>query len=117
MAQQFPGVERLTPDQGKDWNERLVHLQGRDAKRQRRVDLGRLWRWYGAAHVLGRSEGYLSRITEVAREVVGGAALSAKAKVAMERDCNAAADLGKKATPKSSLDIKTERFSGLDMES
>ncbi|MEM6517723.1 MAG: strawberry notch C-terminal domain-containing protein [Cyanobacteria bacterium P01_C01_bin.70] len=117
LAQQLPGVARLAPEQDKDWNMQLVHPQGRDAGQQKHFDLGQLWRWHGAANSLGRSEGYLSRITEVAREIVEGAALSAKAKVTMERDFNAAADVGKKATPESSLDMKIERFPGLEMES
>ena len=50
--------------------------------------LERYWRWYGAAVALGRLEVYLSRITEVAREVAKGNALSEKAIAAMQRDFN-----------------------------
>ena len=87
VAQQVPGIERLTPNQGKDWNEVLVHPDGvGNGWQQSRPELAQLWRWQGAAVALGRPEGYLSRITEVAREVVNGNPLSEKARVAMQRD-------------------------------
>ncbi len=74
VAQQVPGIERLTPNQGKDWNEVLVvHPEGMgNSWRQSRPELAQLWRWHRAAVGLGRTEGYLIRITEVAREVVKG---------------------------------------------
>lgn len=80
------------------------------------TQMNRLWRWYGAATVLGRSESYLSRITAIAKEVVQGAVLSAKAKVAMERDCSAAANLGDKVKLDSSLAVKNQRSQGLNLE-
>jgi hypothetical protein len=87
VAQQVPGIERLTPNQGKDWNEVLVQPEGMgNSWRQERQELGQLWQWHGAAVALARPEGYLSRITEVARDVVKGNQLSEKAKVAMFRD-------------------------------
>ena len=87
VAQQVPGIERLTPNQGKDWNEVLVNPEGGgNGWQQSRPELGQLWRWHGAAVTLGRSEGYLSRITEVARELMKGNGLSDKAKEAMNRD-------------------------------
>ena len=87
VAQQVPGVERLTPNQGKDWNEVLVNPEGGgNGWQQSRPELGQLWRWHGAAVALGRPEGYLSRITEVAREVAKGQSLSEKAIAAMQRD-------------------------------
>ncbi|PSR19301.1 hypothetical protein C8255_02775 [filamentous cyanobacterium CCP3] len=87
VAQQVPGIERLTPNQGKDWNEVLVNPEGGgNGWQQGRPELDQLWHWHGAAVALGRPEGYLSRITEVAREVAKGNPLSEKAKAAMQRD-------------------------------
>ncbi|MBD2114974.1 MULTISPECIES: strawberry notch C-terminal domain-containing protein [Cyanophyceae] len=87
VAQQVPGIERLTPNQGKDWNEVLVRPEeGGNGWQQSRPELGQLWGWHGAAVVLRRPEGYLSRITEVARDVAKGNPLSEKAKAAMHRD-------------------------------
>ena len=87
VAQQVPGIERLTPNQGKDWNEVLVNPErSGNGWQQSRPELGQLWRWHGAAVALGRPEGYLSRITEVAREVAKGQLLSEKAIAAMQRD-------------------------------
>jgi predicted RNA methylase len=87
VAQQVPGIERLTPNQGKDWNEVLVHPEGMgNLWRQERPELAQLWQWHGVATSLGRPEGYLSRITEVAREVAKGKSLSEQAIAAMQRD-------------------------------
>ena len=89
VAAQVPGVKRLRPAYGKDWNERLVnHGQPEEAQR---ADLDRgqlqpLWQWHQTAWKLGRSEKYLTRITEVATDVVKGKALSEKAQVAMQKD-------------------------------
>jgi hypothetical protein len=62
---------------------------------RRRVD--------GLAVALGRPEGYLSRITEVAREVAKGNPLSEKATAAMQRDLECVANpltlKGKTPTP------------------
>ena len=104
VAQQVPGIERLTPNQGKDWNEVLVRPEGGgNGWQQSRPELGQLWRWHGAAVALGRPEGYLSRITEVAREVAKGNALSEKAIAAMQRDlehiANPLNSQGKISTP------------------
>jgi aspartate carbamoyltransferase catalytic subunit len=90
-------VNRLTPAYGKDWNERLVHNghpeQANQPERDKPMtrvsfrDVTRtLWQWYSAAQRLGRSAGYLSRITEVAREFTKGEPLSDKAKAVMQRD-------------------------------
>ncbi|WP_052050817.1 strawberry notch C-terminal domain-containing protein [Leptolyngbya sp. KIOST-1] len=93
VAQQVPGIERLTPNQGKDWNEVLVNPEGcGNGWQQSHPELGQLWRWHGAATVLGRPEGYSSRITEVAREVVKGQTLSEKAQAAMARDVSEASN-------------------------
>jgi hypothetical protein len=89
VAQQVPGIERLTPNQGKDWNEVLVRPEGvGNGWQQSRPELAQLWRWHGAAVALGRPEGYLSRITEVAREFIKGTPLSENAKAALSRDCD-----------------------------
>ena len=64
VAQQVPGIERLTPNQGKDWNEVLVRPEG-NSWQQSQPELEQLWQWHGAAVALARPEGYLSRITEV----------------------------------------------------
>ncbi|MBE9138840.1 toprim domain-containing protein, partial [Nodosilinea sp. LEGE 07088] len=94
VAQQVPGIERLTPNQGKDWNEVLINPEDMgNLWQQNQPILGQLWRWHGAAVALGRPEGYLSRITEVAREVAKGNPLSGQAIAAMQRD------LGSRKTP------------------
>ncbi|MEO0825343.1 MAG: strawberry notch C-terminal domain-containing protein [Cyanobacteria bacterium J06642_9] len=89
VAEQLPGVRRVTPAVGKDWNERLlaegcsIKNATADLNKQR---LKALWHWYRAAHALGKSPQYLARITVVAREVLGGEPLSARAKAAMVHD-------------------------------
>ena len=47
-----------------------------------------LWKWHSIAFKLGRSEKYLSRITEVATALAKGQPLSKKALSAMEKDFN-----------------------------
>jgi DNA primase len=89
LAQQLPGVERLTPGQGKDWNEKLMHPEQsgkvvHPAASQNQMK--QLWQWHLAATALGRPEAYLARITEVAKESAKGASLSEKAASAMTRD-------------------------------
>jgi hypothetical protein len=92
IAQELPGVQRLRPAYGKDWNERLM-LDGHPErvtppawdKQATRI----LWKWYQTAYELGRSENYLKRITEVARAVVRGQALSERARAAMQQDFQA----------------------------
>ncbi len=61
--------------------------------RQEHPELEQLWQWHGGAVALGRPEGYLSRITEVARDVAKGKSLSEQAIAAMQRD------LGGRVTP------------------
>ncbi len=93
VAQQLPGVKRLTPAYGKDWNERLVqdgHPEQATRPDRDKQLLHSLWHWHQVARELGKSENYLSRITEVAREVARGVPLSDKAKVAMQQDLQAA---------------------------
>ena len=79
----------MTPAYGKDWNERLVYdgqpQQARQPERDRQM-LKDLWRWHQVAKDLDKSGKYLSRITEVAREVNRGKPLSERAKVAMQQD-------------------------------
>ncbi|MEA5452392.1 toprim domain-containing protein [Leptolyngbya sp. CCNP1308] len=58
VAQQVPGIERLTPNQGKDWNEVLVNPEGSGNRWQQSCpELDQLWRWHGTATALGRPEG------------------------------------------------------------
>jgi DNA primase len=89
VAQELPGARRVVPDYGKDWNERLV-WDGEPEKAsqpgQEQQIWKELWQWHRVAHEVGRSAGYLQRITEVARGVVQGEALSEKAKLAMQQD-------------------------------
>lgn len=89
VAEQLPGVKRLTPAYGKDWNERLMqdgHPERATRPERDRQLLQSLWQWHQVARELGQSENYLSRITEVARETVRGAPLSDKARAAMQQD-------------------------------
>jgi DNA primase len=112
VAQQVPGIERLTPNQGKDWNEVLVNPEGGgNGWQQSRPLLTQLWRWYGAATAMGRSEGYLSRITEVAREVAKRQALSEKAQAAMARDVS---DASNRTVPARSQDSQKSTRCELD---
>jgi DNA primase len=89
IAQQLPGVSRMTPAYGKDWNERLVNDGYPDQARPSELDkqtMRSLWQWHQAAKRLGQSAAYLSRITEVARAVLQGEPLSESAKTTMQRD-------------------------------
>ena len=98
VAEQLPGVRRVTPAVGKDWNERLLaegksaeqYSKGEATPRSRgdpdKQTLKSLWRWHQAAHCIGKSPQYLARITEVAREFVKGEPLSDRAKAAMQHD-------------------------------
>jgi DNA primase len=89
IAEQLPGVERLMPKHGKDWNDRLAHPDVSERTSQAIADyaeMNQLWQWHLTAKRLGRPDPYLSRITEVARDVAKGAPLSDKAVVAMTRD-------------------------------
>lgn len=98
IAQQLPGVRQVTPAYGKDWNERLVHNGHPERASQPQQDQemwcrreagclwASLWQWHQVARDLDKSEGYLSRITEVAREFNRGEPLSDRAKAAMQRD-------------------------------
>ena len=89
IAQQLPGVSRVTPAYGKDWNERLVQDGYPDQARQSELDkqtLRSLWQWHQAAKILGKSEAYLRRITEVASATSQGNPLPEKAKLVMKRD-------------------------------
>jgi hypothetical protein len=92
VAPQLPGVKRLTPAYGKDWNERLVSdghpEQATQPDRDQHL-LHSLWHWHQAARDLGKTEPYLHRITEVAREFVQGEPLSDPAQTAMQQDLQA----------------------------
>jgi hypothetical protein len=89
VAEQLPGVRRITPAHGKDWNERLIYRecpeQASTPQRDREM-MKEIWQWHRISVALGRSDKYLSRITEVARAVVKGEALSEAAKTAMQKD-------------------------------
>ncbi|MGK7891785.1 MAG: strawberry notch C-terminal domain-containing protein [Leptolyngbyaceae cyanobacterium] len=88
VARHLPGVTRVMPSRGKDWNEAL---QAGEQVPQGTGGMNRqmskqLWQWHRAAHELGKSSQYLTRITEVARGVMKGGELSERAKVAREKD-------------------------------
>jgi hypothetical protein len=97
VAEQLPGTERLMPKHGKDWNERLMDSENSKSKPQLHSSdnaaINQLWQWHLTAKRLGRPDTYLSRITEVARDVVKGANLSDQASVAMARDMAAVSDV------------------------
>lgn len=90
VAAEVPGMKRMIPAMGKDWNERLlVERQGIQPTEQNRGDketLRSLWKWHQTAAALGRQDKYLQRITEVAIDVVNGEALSEQARRAMQQD-------------------------------
>jgi 5S rRNA maturation endonuclease (ribonuclease M5) len=89
VAQELPGVRRVTPAYGKDWNDRLIydgHLEQAPQSERDRVTLHALWQWYRIAQDTGKSQRYSQRITEVAKAVVQGESLSNRAKVAMQQD-------------------------------
>ena len=85
IAEQLPGVERLMPKYGEDWNERLMCPENAKSTPHNAV-MKQLWQWHLTAKLLGRSNAYLSRITEVAQDVVKGTPLSDQATAAMLRD-------------------------------
>lgn len=114
VAQQVPGIERLTPGQSKDWNERLMHPEQSGKAVQptaNQTQMNQLWQWHFAATKLGRPEAYLNRITEVAKESVKGTPLSEKAAAAMARDMTQFAQiLGKpRPIPKPVHSVEIER--------
>ncbi|MBD2098862.1 toprim domain-containing protein [Trichocoleus sp. FACHB-591] len=92
VAQQLRGVRRMAPAYGKDWNDRLLgEQQPQDRKpavsaRGDKQTLHSLWQWYRVASELGHSQNYLTRISEVARDVVEDHPLSQKARSAMRQD-------------------------------
>ncbi|NER27631.1 MAG: hypothetical protein F6J89_08345 [Symploca sp. SIO1C4] len=89
LAQELPGVSRVSPAYGKDWNERLLMEGKPELARQFNRDketLRSLWDWHRAAREMGKSENYLNRITEVARDFNKGEPLSGRAKAAMQHD-------------------------------
>ena len=89
VAQQLPGVKRLAPAYGKDWNERLVqdgHPEQATQPERDQQGLQSLWQWHQAARALGKPEKYLHRLTEVAQAFVRGVPLSDQAKAIMQQD-------------------------------
>jgi hypothetical protein len=63
------------------------------------AEMNQLWQWHLTAKQLGRPGGYLSRITEVARDVVRGTPLSDKAAVTMAKDMACLSQAKAKAGP------------------
>ena len=92
VAQELPGIRRMAPASGKDWNDRLLaERQPNPTKlpqpnRGNKQTLHFLWMWHRVAVELGHRRNYLDRITEVAREFVEGQPLSEKAIAAMHQD-------------------------------
>ncbi|MBE7383715.1 MAG: hypothetical protein F6J95_020140 [Leptolyngbya sp. SIO1E4] len=99
IAEQVPGVERLMPKHGKDWNERLMHSESSENSPPyaHNAEMNQLWQWHLTAKRLGKSDAYLRRITEVARDTVKGSELSNKASVAMAQDMACLAQMMNKA--------------------
>jgi hypothetical protein len=88
VAEAVPGVRRMVPAIGKDWNDRLLAEQGVAPKEGQtdRQAFKALWKWHRVAAEKGRPADYLKRIAAVARDVVDGKALSEKAIGAMRQD-------------------------------
>jgi DNA primase len=99
IAEQLPGVERLMPKHGKDWNERLMRSKNSENSPHyaHNAEMNQLWQWHLTAKQLDRPDAYLRRITEVARDVVKGVELSHKASVAMAQDMACLAQIMKPA--------------------
>jgi Toprim-like/Protein of unknown function (DUF3991) len=91
VAEAVPGVRRMVPAVGKDWNDRLLAEQGVAPKEAQtdRQGFKALWKWHRVAAEKGHPAAYLKRIAEVARDVVDGKGLSEKAVAAMEKDLQA----------------------------
>jgi len=88
--------------EGKDWNERLIHSKVSESTlppMANNAEMNQLWQWHLTAKRLGRPGGYLSRITEVARDVVRGTPLSDKAAVTMAKDMACLSQAKAKAGP------------------
>ncbi len=88
VAEVVPGVRRMVPAVGKDWNDRLLAEQGVEPKEGAidRQAFKALWKWHRVAAEKGRPEAYLKRIAAVARDVVEGKEMSEKAIGAMRQD-------------------------------
>ena len=89
VAEAVPGVQRMVPAVGKDWNERLLargQMEQEQLDRGDKQTLQALWKWHRVAREAGKSDKYLSRIAVVAREVVEGKQLSEQAVAAMQQD-------------------------------
>jgi DNA primase len=88
VAEALPGLRRMVPAIGKDWNDRLLAEQGLAPKEAQtdRQGFKALWKWHRVAAEKGHPAAYLKRIAEVARDVVDGKGLSEKAVAAMEKD-------------------------------
>lgn len=89
VAQDLPGIKRVTPAYGKDWNDRLIydgHPEQAPQLERDKQTLNTLWKWHQIAQSLDKSQQYLQRITEVSRAVVQGESLSNQARVAIQQD-------------------------------
>jgi C-terminal domain on Strawberry notch homologue/Toprim-like/Protein of unknown function (DUF3991)/P-loop containing NTP hydrolase pore-1/MutS domain I len=88
VAEAVPGVRRMVPAVGKDWNDRLLTEQGVASKEAQtdRQAFKTLWKWHRVAAEKGHPEAYLKRIAAVARDVVDGKGMSEKAIGAMRQD-------------------------------
>jgi hypothetical protein len=128
VAAEVPGMKRMIPAVGKDWNERLlVERQGVHPTEQNRGDketLRSLWKWHQTAAALGRQDRYLQRITEVAIAVVNGEPLSEQARKAMQQDFQThqqqegktnSAGLAQTQAIKSAQPIPKQRHQGAEM--
>jgi C-terminal domain on Strawberry notch homologue/Toprim-like/P-loop containing NTP hydrolase pore-1/Protein of unknown function (DUF3991) len=89
LAQALPGIKRMAPACGKDWNDRLLAEKQGKSMPDPGVDkqtLRELWKWHRVANQLGQQANYLARIATVAQEFVDGQPLSDKALAAMQQD-------------------------------
>jgi conjugative relaxase-like TrwC/TraI family protein len=81
VAQKVPGVKRMTPKHGKDWNERLVGKEQDDA-----IELNDLHQWSRIAQALGRPQAYRDNVQVVVKAVASGETMSEAARTAFEQD-------------------------------
>ncbi len=86
VAQTLPGVSRMKPALGKDWNEQLLSSHSSLVK-SLKEELSQIQsEWKRVAQALGRSENYLHRITVVTKNIETGQPLSDRAREAMQQD-------------------------------
>ncbi|MBW4639008.1 MAG: toprim domain-containing protein [Gloeocapsa sp. UFS-A4-WI-NPMV-4B04] len=83
VAQSLPGVTRLQPNRGKDWNEQLL------GNNKPSVSVDNPVEWSRIAKALGKPENYINRVTDVVTAFKSGQPLSEKATTAMRSDRDA----------------------------